>query len=83
MSVKIFEYLRRCKNPHVGNCKTRIAEFESFEEYLNLMAVQRTGMPMFYKLLNRSYDISKQEVMALIIDVKEDISYELFAKVIE
>jgi hypothetical protein len=83
MNVKIFEYLRRCKNPHVGNCRTRISEFESFEEYLNLMAVQRTGMPVCYKLLQRTYDVNKQEVMALIIDVNEDTLYELFAKVIE
>lgn len=83
MSVKIFEYLRRCKNPHVGNCKTRVAEFDSFEEYLNLMAVQRTGMPICYKLLKRTFDEKKQEVMALIIDVNENMPYELFAKVIK
>ena len=81
MTVQILEYHRKL---HTGNMtyKTRIAEFESFGEYLNLMAVQRTGFPDCYKLHERKYDIKNEEVIAIITDWDEGNRYELFAKVI-
>ena len=84
MTVRILEYHRKLNksNPTL-HYKTRIAEFESFGEYLNLMAVQRTGIPDCYRLHERRYDIEKEEVVAVITDVDEDSRYELFAKVIE
>ncbi|MFA1509879.1 hypothetical protein ACDN41_11685 [Priestia aryabhattai] len=82
MTVQILEYHRKL-HTDATFYKTRITEFESFEEYLNLMAIQRTGFPDCYKLHERQYNIEKEEVIAIITDVDEDCRYELFAKVIK
>jgi hypothetical protein len=81
--VTILEYKYSSKSDHIKKTRTRIAEFESFKEYLNLMAVERTGMPKFYKLLSRSYDIENEEVLFTIYDVEDKNTYKIFAKVIK
>lgn len=80
--VKILEYKYRSKNDNIHTIETRVFEFKDFGEYLNLQAVGRTGFPKYYKVLERSYDIKKEEVLTFIHDHIEGKSYRLFAKVI-
>jgi len=78
--MKIMQVIIRKKNPHIRNCITSIDEYESFGEYLNLMAVERIELPFFYKIIERSYSIEEQKVLANIYDKENDISYTWFAQ---
>ncbi|MCR4362043.1 hypothetical protein NUG13_11960 [Bacillus subtilis] len=80
--VKILEYLYKEKSEHIGMTQSRISEFKSFEDYLYMMYAERTGLPEFYKLLSRSCDADKEEVLAKIYVPEEDAVYRIFAKVL-
>ncbi|MGV4321179.1 hypothetical protein [Bacillus mojavensis] len=80
--VEILEYLYKEKSEHIGMIQSRISEFKSFEDYLCMMYAERTGMPEFYKLLSKSYDLNKGEVLAKIYIPEKDEIYRIFAKVI-
>ncbi|MCA1021563.1 hypothetical protein [Halobacillus litoralis] len=81
--VRILEYKYRGRGEHLRDTDTRLSEFKSFEEYLNLIAVGKTGMPKYYKTLSRSFDPDKKEVLFKIHDDIENKSYKIFAKVVE
>lgn len=80
--VKILEYKYRNGNDNVHNTESRIVEFKDFKKYLNLQAVGRTGFPKYYKVLSRSYNLEKLEVLSHIHDDVEGKSYRMFAKVL-
>lgn len=80
--VKIIEILTLSSNPVLHNTETKITEFDSFEEYLNLMAVGRSGFPVHFKVLNREKNIAAKEVKATIINANNDEVYQLLAKVL-
>jgi hypothetical protein len=80
--IKVLEYKYRNGNDNVGNTETRISEFKDFDEYLNLQAVGKTGFPKYFKLIARSYNLEKQEVLTHLHDDIEGKSYRMFSKVI-
>jgi hypothetical protein len=89
--VKILEYMypTNKQNANVRDIECRISEFDSFEEYLNLQAVNRTNFPEYYRLGTRTYDLQKQECLSTIswhYDYDDWSKYKwcnIFAKVIE
>jgi hypothetical protein len=82
-TIKIFEVLVKNKNSHVDNTLSLIREYKSFEEYLNLLAVERIEFPYTYKIITRSYDIGEEKMLAEIYDTQNNISYKLFAEVVK
>lgn len=80
--VTILEVIIPVKNSNLHTIQTRVSEFDSLKEYLNLQAVGRTGLPNMFRLLNRQHDVAKQEVFTTLIDANDNEVYKNFAKVI-